>query len=276
MALNDNAVITASVGYLFIAPVGTNAPTPAELEALDLETFDTLTAWEQIGHTSRDDMPEFGYDGGDTEVKGTWQKKRLREIATGDPVEDSVTIKLEQFDPLALELYFGKNISSTPGVFAVDGEFTPIEKALLVIIVDRDVRIGFHAHKASIKRDDSIELPVDGFANLPIKATFLNMKGKPLFSWISDALLSGEREYTLNLGGATSGTFMVTVDSEDDTSAIAFNAAAGAIQTAVRAAGASDAVVTASGANFTIKTTHVLTLKPGALVGATSPSLAAA
>jgi hypothetical protein len=36
-----------------------------------------------------------------------------------------------------------------------------------------------------VKRDDSIEIPVDGFAGLPIRATFLDMSGRNRFEWIS-------------------------------------------------------------------------------------------
>jgi hypothetical protein len=130
-------------------------------------------------------MPEFAFDGGNTEIKGTWQKKRLREIATGDPVADSVTIKLSQWDKTTLELYFGADSAATTGVFGVSGDFAPIEKALLVVIVDGTVRVGFYSPKASIKRDDSVQLPVDDFATLPVKATFLNLGSRRLYDWIS-------------------------------------------------------------------------------------------
>jgi len=192
MALNDDAVFTAAVGYIFTAPPGTAAPTLADLQALDLETFATLApAWKQIGHTSRDDMPEFGFEGGDFDVKGTWQKKRLREVETGDPAEDSVTLVLQQFDAEALELYYGGNAANPltePGVFGVSGEFTPVERALLIVLVDGPRRIGFYAPKTSIRRDDSIDLPVDNFAGLPIKSTFLNMGSRRLYDWISALL----------------------------------------------------------------------------------------
>jgi hypothetical protein len=54
-----------------------------------------------------------------------------------------------------------------------------------MIIVDGPARLGFHAAKASWKRDDSIDAPVDEFSSLPVKATFLNLGERPLFSWIS-------------------------------------------------------------------------------------------
>ena len=103
MALNDDAVLTAAVGYVFTAPAGTAAPAPSALAALNVNNpaLWTPSTWTVLGHTSRNDMPEFGFDGGDSEVKGTWQKKKLKEVTTEDPV-DYLTIYLQQFDEAAL------------------------------------------------------------------------------------------------------------------------------------------------------------------------------
>lgn len=279
MALDDDAVITAAVGYVYTATAGTAAPSPAEIDAFDPVTFgaqtqkvvasaattltvggqntaslpttataaavqtaleglstvgagnvlvvgstdpdDTLAeglnvswvgeklgetivltgstatitpvtaanGWSMTGHTSRDDLPEFGKDGGDTEVKGTWQNKALRETLSGDPRVDFVTVKLEQFDKRNLELFYGPDAASTAGVFGVDGSFTPVEKAVLMVIVDGPASIGFHAPKASIRGDDSIDMSVDGFTGFPVKMTFLKMGTRRLFDWISGVFL---------------------------------------------------------------------------------------
>lgn len=258
MALNDNAVITAAVGYVFTATPGTAAPTPSELDALDLETFSGLDpAWEQIGHTSREDLPEFGFDGGEYELKGTWQKKRLRQVQSGDVPADYVTLKLEQWDKDSLELYFGADVAATDGVFGVDGRFVPLEKALLIVIVDGSVRIAFYAPKASITRDDSIELPLDDFAALPVKATFLDMSGHRLYDWISDELLGSGAviTYTLDLGGATGGSYVLKVGSRV-TSSITYSSNAAAIKTAIAAVDdgidASQWTVTLNGSDYDI------------------------
>ncbi|MBN7403201.1 phage tail protein [Mycobacteroides abscessus subsp. abscessus] len=279
MALDDDAVITAAVGYVYTATAGTAAPSPAEIDAFDPVTFGaqtqkvvasaatTLTVggqntpslpttataaavqtaleglstvgagnvlvvgstdptdtiadglnvswvgeklgetialtgstatitpvtaangWSMTGHTSRDDLPEFGKDGGDTEVKGTWQNKALRETLSGDPRVDFVTVKLEQFDKRNLELFYGPDAASTAGVFGVDGSFTPVEKAVLMVIVDGTASIGFHAPKASIRGDDSIDMSVDGFTGFPVRFTFLKMGARRLFDWISGVFL---------------------------------------------------------------------------------------
>ena len=280
MALNDTAVLTAAVGWVFIADVGTASPTPAQISALDPATYGddkatintdatggtftlsvggqttagiaynataaavktavellstvgsgnatvtgtnadtglvvsinvpfsgaitgsgasltgdgaslslTTTGWRSVGHTSRDDLPEFGFDGGDTEVKGTWQNESLREVVT-DPVADYLTLMLHQFDTDSFELYYGANASTTPGVFGVsNGSPAPVEKALLIIIVDGDNKIGFYSPKASLRRDDSISLTADEFATLPVRATFLKHLNDSKFSWIAEDLFT--------------------------------------------------------------------------------------
>lgn len=286
MAYNDAAVLTAAVGYVFVAPSGTASPTPAAIQTLDPTTYGgqvqtvkltgsptggtfTLTAgaqttaaipynattaqvqaalgllstvgannvqvsgtsltdangydvawtgtlggttqnltttasltggttptstitqkvassgWINLGHTSRGDLPEFGFDGGDHEVKGTWQNENLREIVTS-PIADFVTLKLHQFDQLALSLYYGTDSSSTAGVFGVaNGNVNPVEYAFHILIVDGTNRLGFYAPRASVRRDDAVSLATDELASLPIKATFLKYQNANKFEWIS-------------------------------------------------------------------------------------------
>jgi hypothetical protein len=146
--------------------------------------------WSTLGHTSRGDLPEFGFDGGDTEVRGTWQNESLREVVT-KPIADYLTLFLQQFDTQAFELYYGKDASKAAGVFGVaSGTAAPVEKALLIIIVDGETKIGFYSPKASVRRDDSISLATDEFASLPVRATFLKYGSSNKFEWINEDLFT--------------------------------------------------------------------------------------
>ncbi|EHB44154.1 hypothetical protein MycrhDRAFT_6904 [Mycolicibacterium rhodesiae JS60] len=194
MSENDDAVLTAAVGYAYYALPGTASPTPAQLKTIDLEKPQlwTATGWSSVGHTSRGTMPEFGYEGGEGEVKGSWQKKKLREISPDDPV-DFLTMVLHQFDETGLGLYYGDNASSVAGEFGVASGTPTNEKAGLVIIEDGDLRLGFHFKRSSVKRDDAIELPIDDLAALPIRFTFLDYEDDPLlFKWINEDLFNVE------------------------------------------------------------------------------------
>ena len=271
MAFNDNAVFTASTGFLYIADVGTAAPTPRQLTNFDPETFGahqftlkvagtadytlsvadattdpikpaasaaevqaalqqlkgvgtgnvvvegtdpkqgytvsfvgdsfgktvaleggsgaTVTefakplGWAPIGHTSNEDLPEFGYDGGDSETKGSWQKKVLREITSEAPV-DYITVNALQFDEQTFELYYGKNASKQANVFGVDAPGSEgVEKAILLVMRDGLFKIAFSAAKASVRREESISLESDDFAALPLRATFVKHPGRHLYEW---------------------------------------------------------------------------------------------
>lgn len=187
MALNDNAVLTAAKGYIFTAPVDTANPTAADVAAFDPTVgFTTPTGWENIGHTSRDDLPEFGFDGGDSEAKGTWQNDALKTVVTDPPV-DHVTINLAQWDENSLSLYYGSSDTGTSadGEFAITDTTKSTLKALLIVIVDGDNKIAFYAPKVEIRRSDSISLAVDDFGMLPIQATIVKSStSDSLLKWI--------------------------------------------------------------------------------------------
>ena len=172
------AAITATASF-------TGGTTPAIAVTLK----QAAANWTSVGHTSRGKLPEFGFDGGNSEMKGSWQKKKLRELQKDDPV-DHLTVILHQFDTNALGLYYGPNASTDAGVFGVKSGTSPSEVAGLVIIQDGATNLGFHFSRSSVKRDEKIDLPVDDIAALGVKFTFLDYSDELLFSWISSDLLS--------------------------------------------------------------------------------------
>lgn len=201
MAQNDDAVLTAGAGWVFLAPANTASPTDVQVSPLSggFDPSDLPVAWVPIGHTSRDDLPEFGSDGGDTEVRGSWQNAALRQVVTETAV-DYVTLNLLQFDNDTLALYYGAANTLVNGErrFRVKTTSTgTVEKALLVVIVDGDVSVGFYAPKASFKREDAISLATDDFGALPVRATFLEgydgvdtPATRLMFDWIGGEIVA--------------------------------------------------------------------------------------
>lgn len=176
MAMDDNAVLTAGAGWVFLADVNTASPTDDQVDppAGAFVPSAIPVAWVPVGHTSRDDLPEFGSDGGDSEVRGSWQNASLRQVITETAV-DFVTINLLQFDNDTLELYYGQANPLVNGErrFRVNATGGTVEKALLIVIVDGPVSVGLYAPKVSFTREDAISLAVDDFGALPVRATFL-------------------------------------------------------------------------------------------------------
>lgn len=197
---SGNVVVTGTdlkTGYT-VAFVGSLFGKAVEVEAdgaqlggtggsAEVEELAAPAGWEPIGHTGNEDLPEFGYEGGDTETKGSWQKKILKEVTTDTPV-DYVTLKALQFDEPTLEMYYGKNASKTPGVFGVENAGAGgIEKAILIVMVDGSFKIAFSAAKTSVRRDESISLATDDFSTLPLRSTFVKHPGRLLFEWTAPA-----------------------------------------------------------------------------------------
>jgi hypothetical protein len=150
------------------------------------------TGWVTIGHTSREELPEFGYDGGDTETRGTWQAEALRTVST-EALVDYVIFRLHQIDNEGLKLYYGTDYdaASQAGEFRVSNSGNATRRALLMVIVDGDVTVGFYAPKTDIRREDAVSMAVDGFTAFPLRSTFLSYTDSAsgtteLFRWISE------------------------------------------------------------------------------------------
>ena len=163
MALNDNATLVIGAGNYFTAPVGTAAP--ADLAVVD-------TPWENIGHTSIEDIMGFDSEGGETTVLGTLQNPSLR-TSTSKRTE-SFTITLQQFDEDSLKLYFGANAETdVDGKWiAVPGKPAPTIVAFLAVYVDGTKIFALYAPKAEIVRGDNLEFAdTESLAGMPLRIT---------------------------------------------------------------------------------------------------------
>lgn len=225
MALSDKAVFIPGQGFCYVAPVGT--PKPADLNAPD-------SPWENLGHTSIEDGLTITRDGGDSEVLGTWQNQALRERR--DPVVFALTLYLLQISNETLALYFGGGDASTEGVFGVNTNFTPQERALYIRIVDGANEADLYIPKVSIGSDDDVEVDVENFLAFPVRMTVLGVTGSNLMEWYHPdlGLRNNEVQSVTITGAPTGGTFTLSFDG-DTTAGIAYNAAASAVKTALAA-----------------------------------------
>jgi hypothetical protein len=182
MALDNDAVFTAAKGYILVGNVDAVKPTPQQI--FDLDEVTLPAGYELVGHTSREDLPELGFDGGDTETKGTWQIEALRTVQTEVPI-DYVTFNLLEFNKKGLALYYGVPEGAVANV--LDVNTTPggeTQKSIIIVLVDGVNKVALHASKTGIRREDAIAIEIDEFAALPLRATFLKSSGLPWFSWV--------------------------------------------------------------------------------------------
>ena len=181
MAQIDASAVVASGGYIYIAPVGTAKP----------ETITDPTApgadWESVGHTSLDELPEFGREADDPTTLGSWQNRKLKTV-TPD-VTYTITFNSIQCTATTYQLYFGAG----SGAVQSDGSFripaTPVaqEHALLVILVDGDTYVPLWHPRVSLLGSDAISMSAEEFVTFPITGTLLAHEsvGGALGEWFS-------------------------------------------------------------------------------------------
>ena len=165
MAKNDNATLVIGSGNYLIADTGTALP--ADLTAPGVD-------WENIGHTSLEEILAMASEGGEPTVLGTLQNKSLR--TTYSTRTEAFNVILQQWDTGALKLYYGANaITTSDGLIAAAASPTPTEKAFLGIFLDGETVFAIYAPKAEIYRaeDWAIE-DTESLAGLPISVTPLN------------------------------------------------------------------------------------------------------
>lgn len=170
MGLNDNATFKPTTGhYYFNKTVG--AAVPADL----LDVAGT-TGWDEIGHTSMEDLLSITSEGGEVTVLGTLQNKNLR--TSRAPRTETMNFTLQQLDANGLKFYYGLNavpVTSDPRFLAVPTDPTPTVGSFLVVFEDGEAAFAFWAEKAEILRADDLDLAdTESLLGLPLSVKPLN------------------------------------------------------------------------------------------------------
>lgn len=170
MALNDASTLVVKTGRFYIAEVGT--PAPADLLNPD-------TPWEELGHTSVEDILSWATEGGETTTLGSLQSPSLRQSTS--PRTESFNTTLLQWDAETLPFYFGENMELIPGstiLMGVNSNPTPVEKALLIVLRDGQNAFPVYAPAVSIARADDLSIDsTEDLAGLPIQISLKNYQG---------------------------------------------------------------------------------------------------
>ncbi|MFI0985023.1 hypothetical protein ACH4SZ_06945 [Streptomyces exfoliatus] len=151
-------MVVGSGNYL-TAPVGT--PLPADL-------LTPTSPWQNVGHTSLEDVFGITSEGGEATTIGSLQNKSLRTKYSART--ETMTFTLQQFDTAALKLYFGANAPLLPdGSVGVPTNPEPTQSAFLAVFVDGDNHFAFYAPRAEVYRADDMAISdTESLAGLPL------------------------------------------------------------------------------------------------------------
>lgn len=173
MALNNASTLVVKTGRFYIAPEGTEAP--ADKASLLAPT----TPWEELGHTSVEDILSWATEGGESTTLGSLQAPSLR--TTTSPRTESFTTTLLQWDEATLPFYFGENMELIPGstiLYGVNSNPSPVIKALLIVLEDGQNVFPIYAPSASIGRGDDLSIDsTEDLAGLPVQINLQNYNG---------------------------------------------------------------------------------------------------
>jgi len=166
LALNDNATLVVGTAKFYTATYDSTTPVamPADLLAPGVD-------FEEIGHTSLEDIFSISSDGGDTSTIGSIQNKALR--TTRATRTETFNIMLMQFDAPALQLYYGSNSTvGTAGEIQVPTNPLPTTATFLAVFQDGDNVFGIYVPKAEIFRGDDLSIgDTESLAGLPLAVT---------------------------------------------------------------------------------------------------------
>ena len=164
MPRNDNATLVVSSGIIYKSTTGTVFPEDLSAPGGD---------WDEIGHTSLEEILGIASEGGEATTLGTLQNKQLR-VVYADRTE-TFTLNLQQWDSTGLALYYGQNmvdVQSDGTLLGVPNTPAPTECAFLAVFKDQSNIFAIYAPKVSIFRGDDVDLSdTESLASLPLAIT---------------------------------------------------------------------------------------------------------
>ena len=84
LVLDDTALVVASRGSIFVAAANTAMPSGGINAFAQIMVGKTppptITGWERVANTSREALPEFSVEAGDTTSLGTWDTEKVRTV----------------------------------------------------------------------------------------------------------------------------------------------------------------------------------------------------
>lgn len=165
MALNAAATLVINAGNYFLADVDTPFPEDG-LASIP-------SPWENVGHTSLEEILSFSSEGGEATVLGSLQNKNLR--TTYSNRTETFAFTLQQFDEDSLKLYFGQNmvdVNEDGSLLGVNSNPTPTQSAFLAVYVDQSNHFGIYIPKAEIFRGDDFSFEdTESLAGFPLSVT---------------------------------------------------------------------------------------------------------
>ncbi len=169
MGINANALIVPGHGTLFVADDSTPLPaTP--LTAFSL-TGNPPAGWDNVGHTSKSNLPAFTRDGGDATVLDTFLADGVDTIYAG--VNWGLTVNPLQVESDILNLGYNGWVDAADGGYVIPSTLSGQRKALVLFATDGTGSLLFYMPSTKITAGDAPSLDAANFFEIPLTASIL-------------------------------------------------------------------------------------------------------
>jgi len=152
-------------GTVFFAAPNT-LPGPNPLANFSLTTGPS--GWENLGHTSKDNLPSFSRDGGDVNKLDSWLVDGIGTIV--DAVAWSLGINPIQVDKNVLDMAFQGFIDSDGG-YVIPSASNGLAKALFLYMTDGTGQLGFWMPSTTLFLGDVPSFDPSKFVEMPLSAS---------------------------------------------------------------------------------------------------------
>lgn len=221
MAVNDNALVQATRGTLFVAPAET--PLPDDLSQLTLGV-DTVGDWKNFGHTSNDNKLTWNKDGGDATSHDTWLVAGARTTYASTTL--SFTGSSVQVDADTLKLIYNAWVTDS-GLIVSSVETVEQKLAFIVLGFDSGANEYFGTYLPNVSfaysnlpdfsGDNFVELSFTGTVNasttLPVNP---NNGRRGTYAFIPPELFGGVANKPVQSIDLAPATVSLNVDASTD------------------------------------------------------------
>lgn len=177
-----NNVIIPGRGAIFTAAVGA---TPPDYHILD--PYNTPDAWDSIGHTSVENNVSLSKDGGEATQFDSWWEAAI--AIQRSPLNWSLTVGALELRQSNLDLAFSGELETTSatGSYIVPSDIKAVDRAVFVLAVQGDKRMGLYLPAVSITLGDAPSFDREALFELPLAGSILSHEGR-VMQWFHPSL----------------------------------------------------------------------------------------
>jgi len=167
VAVDATALVVPGHATVWHAPANTDCPDDP-LAVFTLTGNTVATAWENLGHTSKENTVNFAREGGDKTSLDTYLADAVRTVYSS--VNWTLNIPALQFDQDVLDLAFAGALDADDG-YVIPGSSDPTGAALFLLFQDGSASLGFYIPNTVVTLGDVPGFDPESFTELPLAAS---------------------------------------------------------------------------------------------------------